>query len=61
VTAKDADGDDRADLIVGSGEASPARARIYLGKDFTSPGEPEKVQDLDVFGGAVLTGGVFVG
>jgi hypothetical protein len=62
VAAKDADdGDTRADLVVGSGEGSPANVRIYLGKSFTTTGEPTTFQDLNVFGAAVLTGGVFVG
>ena len=61
VAATDADGDDRADLAVGSGEDSPARVRVYLGKDFTTPAEPSAFQDLTVFGGPVLDGGVFVG
>jgi uncharacterized delta-60 repeat protein len=61
VAAKDADGDARADLAVGSGEGSPARVRVYLGKDFTTTGEPATFQDLTVFGGATLPGGVFVG
>jgi uncharacterized delta-60 repeat protein len=57
----DADGDNRADLAVGSGEGSPANVRAYLGKDFTATGEPATVQDITVFGGATLTDGVFVG
>jgi uncharacterized delta-60 repeat protein len=56
----DADGDNRADVLAGSGEGSPSRARIYLGKDITSPAEPATFQDLDPFG-AVPPGGVFVG
>jgi uncharacterized delta-60 repeat protein len=61
VAVKDADGDAKADLTVGSGEGSPANVRIYLGKDFTSAAEPIAFQDLAVFGGAALPGGVFVG
>jgi parallel beta-helix repeat protein len=61
VAAKDADGDARADLAVGSGEGSPAKVRVYLGKNFTSSAEPGTFQDLSVFGGAALPGGVFVG
>jgi hypothetical protein len=61
VAAKDADGDNRADLAVGSGEGSPAAVRVYLGVNFTTGGEPTAFQDLSVFGGAVLPGGVFVG
>jgi parallel beta-helix repeat protein len=61
VATKDADGDNRADLAVGSGEGSPANVRVYLGVNFTSGGEPSVFQDLSVFGGSVLAGGVFVG
>ncbi|HJZ92727.1 MAG TPA: FG-GAP-like repeat-containing protein, partial [Gemmataceae bacterium] len=61
VATKDADGDSKADLVVGSGEGSPARVRVYLGKNFAGASEPGTVQDLGVFGGAVLTGGVYVG
>jgi subtilisin family serine protease len=51
----------RADLVVGSGEGSPARVRVYLAADLTAAGEPATFEELDVFGGAVLPGGVFVG
>ena len=61
VATKDADGDNRADVVAGSGEGSPANARVYLGKDFTGTAEPTTFQDLSVFGGVPLTGGVFVG
>jgi hypothetical protein len=61
VTTKSADGDNRADLVTGSGEGSPARVRVYLGKNFTGTGEPATVQTLTVFGGVILTDGVFVG
>jgi hypothetical protein len=57
----DADSDIFADLVVGSGETSPANVRVYLGVNFTTGGEPSIFQDLGVFGGAVLSGGVFVG
>ncbi|HJZ59466.1 MAG TPA: FG-GAP-like repeat-containing protein, partial [Gemmataceae bacterium] len=61
VAAKDADGDGKEDLVIGSGEGSAANVRIYLGKNFTSTTEPGVFQDITVFGGALLTGGVFVG
>src|SRR5262249_35140797 len=61
VATKDADGDAKADLVVGSGEGSPANVRVYLGKDFTSSAEPTTFQDISVFGGGALPGGVFVG
>ena len=40
LAAKNADGDAKADLAVGSGEGSPANVRVYLGKNFTGGGEP---------------------
>ena len=61
VAATNADGDAKADLVVGSGEGSPANVRVYLGKNFTSSVEPTAFQDLGVFGGATLAGGVYVG
>jgi hypothetical protein len=57
----DADGDNLADLVAGSGEGSPSRARVYLGLNITGPGEPATFQDLNLFGGGNLPGGVFVG
>jgi hypothetical protein len=39
----------------------PAKARVYLGTNVTGAGEPTAFQDLTLFGGAVLTDGVFVG
>ena len=61
VAAVDADGDARADLAVGSGAGSPARARVYPGAAFSGGGEPGAFQDIDVFDVAILPGGVFVG
>jgi hypothetical protein len=61
LTVKDADADNKADVIAGSGEGSPAKVRIYLCKNFTSTAEPGTLQDISVFGGGVLPGGVFVG
>ncbi len=61
VAVKNADGDARADLAVGSGEGSPANVRVYRGLNFITNGEPGTFQDLSVFGGAALTDGVFVG
>ncbi len=61
VAATNADGDIRADLVVGSGEGVAARVRIYLGANITATTEPATFQDITVFGGAILTGGVFVG
>ena len=61
VATVDADGDPFAELAVGSGEGTPSGARVYLGRNFTSAAEPGTVQDLSVFGGLSLAGGVFVG
>jgi hypothetical protein len=47
-------------LVVGSGAGSPARVRVYAGP-FTTPAEPSSFQDVAVFGGAVLSDGVYVG
>jgi uncharacterized delta-60 repeat protein len=60
VATTNADGDSKADLVVGSGEGLPSQVRVYMGKDFTGAGEPAKFQDLDPFGQA-LPAGVFVG
>ena len=60
VAATDADGDGRADLLVGTGEGRPSRVRVYLGKHFGS-GEPAAFQDLDPFQSEALADGVFVG
>jgi uncharacterized delta-60 repeat protein len=60
LAAVDADGDNKADVAAGSGEGSPSKVRVYLGKNVTSSAEPTTSQDLDPFG-ATLAGGVFVG
>ncbi|MFO0799814.1 MAG: hypothetical protein U0804_20270 [Gemmataceae bacterium] len=61
VAVNDADDDGRADVLAGSGEGSAARVRSYLGVNFTTTGEPAVFEDLAVFGGVPLAGGVFVG
>jgi hypothetical protein len=60
VATTEAGGDNRADLVVGSGEGLPSAVRVYLGRDVTPAGEPPAFRDLDPFG-QVLPGGVFVG
>jgi|GEM_PF-1017505 len=60
VSTADIDGDNRADVIVGSGEGSASSVRAYLGKNF-SGGEPASFQDLDPFLSLVLLDGTFVG
>ncbi|MBN9523164.1 VCBS repeat-containing protein, partial [bacterium] len=61
VAVSDLDGDQKADVSAGSGEGAAARARIYFGANITTTGEPAVFQDVTVFGGAALPGGVFVG
>ena len=60
VTAKDADSDNKAEIVAGSGEGRPSRVRVYRGTAFGGASEPTTFQDLDPFG-ATLAGGVFVG
>lgn len=60
VVVTNADRDNRADVVFGTGDSRPARVRIYLGKNFGG-GEPTQYQDLDPFYGATLVNGVFVG
>jgi autotransporter-associated beta strand protein len=60
VAAKDVDGDNQTDIVVGSGEGVASRVRVYAGKTVQSAGEPPALQDLDPFG-QTLPGGVFVG
>ena len=60
LAAKDADGDNKADVAAGSGEGSASRVRVYLGKNITTSAEPATCQDLDPYG-STLPGGVFVG
>jgi uncharacterized delta-60 repeat protein len=61
VAAKDADGDNKAEVVIGSGEGSVSRVRVYYGKNFGAVGEPSNFQDLDPYSAAVLPAGVFVG
>ncbi len=62
VAMADFDGDNRADLVTGSGTGLPARMRIYLGKNAQSGNaEPTGGTDVAVLGGGVLSDGVYVG
>ena len=61
LAATDADGDNKADVAVGSGEGVASGVRVYLGSSFTTSGEPASPQALNPFGSAGLVGGVFVG
>ncbi|HEX4608672.1 MAG TPA: FG-GAP-like repeat-containing protein, partial [Urbifossiella sp.] len=61
VASLNTDGGSRAAVVAGSGEGDPADVRVYPGSAFSGTGEPSAFQDLKVFGGAVLPGGVYVG
>jgi uncharacterized delta-60 repeat protein len=55
-----ADGDNRADLVVGDPTAPAAPARLFCGVSFTGAGEPAVTASFDP-SGAVPLDGVFVG
>jgi hypothetical protein len=59
VAVKDADGDARADVVVGSGPGRPSLVKVYHGKDLAGAAEPAAA-GFDPFGGPP-TNGVFVG
>ncbi len=59
LAVKDLDGDNRADLVVGSGSGAGSRVTAYLGKNIAPAGTPPAALDFDSFAG--FTGGVFVG
>jgi hypothetical protein len=59
IAVKNLDGDDRADIVVGSGEGAGSRVSAYLGTTVAPVGTPPTVLDFDAFPG--FTGGVFVG
>jgi hypothetical protein len=60
VATKNVDGDNKADVIAGSGEGQASQVRVYAGTSTKGRSEPPPIQDLDPFGVA-LTEGVFVG
>ncbi|MFO0798605.1 MAG: FG-GAP-like repeat-containing protein [Gemmataceae bacterium] len=63
VASTDADGDNKAEVVVGSGRPQPNPVRVYLGKNFSGVGEPTTFQD-DLLGPNTippLPDGVFVG
>ena len=59
VAAKDLDGDNRADVIVGSGPDGGDRVTAYLGANLTAGGTPNPTLDLSAFPG--FSDGVYVG
>jgi hypothetical protein len=59
VATVDVDGDNRADLAVGSGAGQESLVKVYLGKDLSGTTDPASTT-LDPFGTAT-TNGVFVG
>ncbi len=59
VAVKNLDGDNRADLVVGSGSGAGSRVTGYLGKNIAASGTPPAQFDFDSISG--FTGGVFVG
>jgi len=59
VLVTDLDGDDRADLITGSGEGDGAEIRSYLGRELATQTSSSPAWDLNVF--PDFRGGVFVG
>ena len=59
VAAVNADGDGRADVVVGSGAGQPSLVKVYLGKNLSGTSEPASTS-FDPFG-AVTVNGVFVG
>jgi hypothetical protein len=62
VAVKNIDDDGRADIVVGSGENSASRIRLYRGSSFLgSPVEPRPLQDLNPFADNFVAGGVYVG
>ena len=59
ITAKNLDGDNRADIVAGDGTGAGSRVTGYLGVNIPVNGTPPQDFSLDVFPG--FTGGVFVG
>ena len=62
VAVKDLDGDNKADIVVGSGENTESQVRTYLSKNLPAggTGDPAALQVVDPFG-ATLPSGVYVG
>ncbi|HEY8504066.1 MAG TPA: trypsin-like serine protease [Gemmataceae bacterium] len=60
VRAKELDGDNRTDLVTGSGDGEQPLVRVYAGSDLGGAASPSPLRELDPFPGAA-PGGVFVG
>lgn len=60
VAVKNVDGDNRLEIVTGSGEDTQSKIRVYRGTSITNTGEPRVFQDIDPFGG-VLPDGIYVG
>ncbi|MBN9524457.1 VCBS repeat-containing protein [bacterium] len=61
VATTDADGDQWAEVVVGSGEGRPGRVRVYLGQSLVGVQEPPPAQTLAPYGDTLLADGVYVG
>jgi len=59
VSARDVDADGKADLITASGRGEPGKLRVYKAATLQANGNPD--QELDLFSGAVLPNGAYVG
>lgn len=59
VAARDLDGDDRDDLVVGAGTGAGSRVTAYAGRSIAADGTPPAASEFDAFDG--FAGGVFVG
>jgi uncharacterized protein (TIGR03118 family) len=59
VAVKELDGDNKADLVTGSGTGDGSHVTEFLGKNIAASGTPPTFQAFDAFPG--FTGGVFVG
>ena len=60
LSAKDLDGDTRADIVVGLGSPGVKQVRTFLGKNITAGNTPTVSLEFDPFTTAP-SGGVFVG
>ena len=60
LTAKDLDGDYKADIVVGLGSTGVKQVRTFLGKNITPTNTPAVSLEFDPYTTAP-TGGVFVG